>query len=82
MTKFFYQYVSWLVTAEVKPSGEEVAPLKSAVKGTGSGIGLVIFLMMNKIIDDNGKNLGNRQMHYYVIGDTANNATKYRKTKK
>lgn len=76
MTRFFYLYVSWLVRVAVRASGNKVAAGNVAVKGDASGIGQTIFPVINKTIDNNRKNCGNNQIHYYVMSEIGNNTLK------
>lgn len=58
MTRFFCQYIGWLVIAAMRASGNKVAATKAVVKSAGSGIGLAIFPVINKTINNDKKNWG------------------------
>lgn len=67
--------------APIRASKDEIADSKTAIKATGSSIGLAIFSVINKTMNNDEKKFGNEQVHYCVRGSTKKNLTKNGKTK-
>lgn len=69
------------MTIVVEALEEKIIVAKIALKGIRSGIGVATFPVINKTLEDDGKNLGNRQEHHCVMSSMQNNMTKDQKTK-